>query len=948
MTRSKVIRAACIAALGAMLAPAADAGHLFTQATSNTPTWIQAGQGIAIEQYGTEPSYGSPDGRVTIDFEAPGGSRPAEATQTANPNDWFQWSSGDVLSINLPLADATYSYTIAYDGPTGGTCQYTYCGIQGYSYPTGGSIAVDTAGTNLDLSGSNTALQLPNHSGERPSYDANDVFFGWSITSIAGEFSLGGYRLYTADGTIDGTGAGPLDQSSVVSAEEATSGGGGSDGGGGPRPINGATDTIGGLGTTTTYQFDGGTLVADADVGSDFTVTANGGAVEVAAGGSTTMSGAISDDGGASGAFAKTGDGTLVLSGTNTYSGGTTVTGGTLRIDSDGNLGAAAGGIGLDGGRLETSRTIATARGLSVGAGGGEIAAGAGTTLALTGTISGTGPVTFAGAGTTVLSGSNAISGTAAVAQGRLTVNGTLAAPTTRIASGATLGGRGRIVGALENAGRLDPGNSPGTMTVAGDVTQTSTSEFRAEIDGRDYDAAGGAGTYDRLVVTGADSTFTADGTLNPVLRGISSPANNDFTPRLGDRFRIVTTENADGIAGAFAAVTTPVSGLPPRSRFDVFYNADSIDLALTPSSFAAFAGVAETANARAAASALDAIRPAAGTDATGDVGALFDGLYGLDGPGLSIALRQLSGEIHAFALSDYRDTARHAAQTALLQARGHAGRIGRNAWIDASGYSIDSDADGRASESSGDARSLWLGSDVFVAPGMTFGLGIGRTDGSTDGGASGEADNDMTAVVAYAYGGTGRIAYESVLLVGAGDISGSRTTTLATGDVANTFDTSARAASLAARLGYTFTLSPSVDMTTWLNGEVSHVSTDAYTEDGPSVTALSVGDRSYRTGRVGVGVEFDGTLSDATSWTVGLGVARRSGSDDANVPRAMSLQGSGFTATAQDRGLTDGHVAIGLASRLSDRVGLQGRVGLGHSGGTTTRNASLRLNVRF
>ncbi|WP_176219082.1 hypothetical protein [Planktotalea arctica] len=28
----------------------AQAGHLFTQATSNTPTWIQAGQGISIDQ----------------------------------------------------------------------------------------------------------------------------------------------------------------------------------------------------------------------------------------------------------------------------------------------------------------------------------------------------------------------------------------------------------------------------------------------------------------------------------------------------------------------------------------------------------------------------------------------------------------------------------------------------------------------------------------------------------------------------------------------------------------------------------------------------------------------------------------------------------------------------------------------------------------------------------
>ncbi|MGI9282519.1 MAG: hypothetical protein ACR2PX_23230 [Endozoicomonas sp.] len=34
------------------------AGHLFTQASSNTPTWIQSGQGIVINQYGDEGGLG--------------------------------------------------------------------------------------------------------------------------------------------------------------------------------------------------------------------------------------------------------------------------------------------------------------------------------------------------------------------------------------------------------------------------------------------------------------------------------------------------------------------------------------------------------------------------------------------------------------------------------------------------------------------------------------------------------------------------------------------------------------------------------------------------------------------------------------------------------------------------------------------------------------------------
>ena len=41
-------------------------------------------------------------------------------------------------------------------------------------------------------------------------------------------------------------------------------------------------------------------------------------------------------------ALAKTGSGTLVLSGSNTYSGGTTVSGGTLEITNAGNLGSGS------------------------------------------------------------------------------------------------------------------------------------------------------------------------------------------------------------------------------------------------------------------------------------------------------------------------------------------------------------------------------------------------------------------------------------------------------------------------------------------------------------------------------------------------------------------------------------------------------------------------------
>src|SRR3546814_1314161 len=70
-----------------------------------------------------------------------------------------------------------------------------------------------------------------------------------------------------------------------------------------------------------------------------------------------------------------------------------------------------------------------------------------------------------------------------------------------------------------------------------------------------------GAGHYDTLVLTGANSVYTADGTIAPPLRGITGSANNDFTPKIGQTFQAVTAEG--GVQGTFDALEQPSAGLP-------------------------------------------------------------------------------------------------------------------------------------------------------------------------------------------------------------------------------------------------------------------------------------------------------------------------------------------------------------------------------------------------
>lgn len=157
------------------------------------------------------------------------------------------------------------------------------------------------------------------------------------------------------------------------------------------------------------------------------------------------------------------------------------------------------------------------------------------------------GGLTKAGPGTMELSALNSYTGATLVSGGVLKVSGSISGSTVTV-DGATsvLMGSGGTVGAttLTNGASISPGASPGILTVAGNFTMNSGTNFLGEVNGTTV----GTG-YDQLVVNGTVSLGNATLSLSGSYTGTS------------DLFTLILNDGTgDAVSGTFAGLSEGAS----------------------------------------------------------------------------------------------------------------------------------------------------------------------------------------------------------------------------------------------------------------------------------------------------------------------------------------------------------------------------------------------------
>ncbi|OZA79671.1 MAG: autotransporter outer membrane beta-barrel domain-containing protein, partial [Azorhizobium sp. 39-67-5] len=332
-------------------------------------------------------------------------------------------------------------------------------------------------------------------------------------------------------------------------------------------------------------------------------------------------------------------------------------------------------------------------------------------TYTVSNTFTGAGILGFSGGGTAIFS--STFNGAVAVAESGLVLDGSgLVGASVFVGANGVLSGNG-AVGSLTvlDGGVVAPGNSPGTISVAGTLGFEAGSVYRVDVTPD--------GAHDLITATGA-VTINAGAAVEVIAVPGRYAANTTYA--------IVTT--TDTLTGAFGSITSDYAFLSPSLSYDA-QNA-YLTLLYTGTSFAS---LAQTPNQTATAN---------GAQALGFGNGVFDAVVQLSQSSVPGALNALSGEAYASVgtlMQQQSVYVREAVGTRLRQSLtapgaaplGYAAGGPQTAalgagltptlWAQGYGGWGDSFSNGNAASISNSIGGFLMGLDVALAPNVRAGL---------------------------------------------------------------------------------------------------------------------------------------------------------------------------------------------------------------------------------
>jgi fibronectin-binding autotransporter adhesin len=617
-----------------------------------------------------------------------------------------------------------------------------------------------------------------------------------------------------------------------------------------------------------------------------------------------------------SGGLVKTDLGVLSLLGANTFTGGLTILGGTVSVGADNNLGAAAGGVTLNGGALSATASFTSGRTITVT--GGLINTSSGVTLDLTGALTGAGSLTKGGSGILRISGnSSGYGGVLGVSGGTLRVDGILGGSVV-VSSGARLNGIGQVGSTtVASGGAMAPGNSIGTITVAGNLTLSGGSTYEVELNA--------AGQADLTHATGTVTLQSGVETAMPA-------AGTNYA--LGTRYTVITADG--GLSGTFgtfngSALSQPFLKLAPaydatHAYIDVVRNG------------ASFCSVANTFNQCAA---------AGGAESLGQGNAVYNAVANLpDAASARAAFDGLSGEAYASVrgvMTDDSRFVRDAAQGRLEMA----GSDDRAGWGQVFGADGHRNGDGNAARIARSTGGFLMGGDWATGSDTRLGVVAGYSRSTVKVSARASSGD----VSSFHLGGYGRhLAGAWRMSFGAAyawqDISLDRHSAFG-----GTPSASARAGTgqVFGEIGYRFG-SDDNNVTPFLGLAAVSTHADAFTETG-GATALKGLAGTTETTFTTVGLR-GGWTKTAETGTVSLKgvVAWRGASGDTTPDARMAFASGGSAFTV--KGAPIGDSALVLGADLGFDIGGRGRASLTYDGvfadGVQDQSVKAALKIAF